>query len=228
MPGHANSKERWLAAMWPRVLSRLPDPPARVVEIGCGPLGGFVPMLLDRGYQAVGIDPEAPDGASYRRVEFEQAPLLEPADAVVACTSLHHVGDAAVVVDRIAATLARGGVVVVVEWNWEAFDARTARWGFERLRPGEESWLHRHREQWQSSGLDWDAYLRGWAEQHGIHAAEVLVRLLDRRFERRLLTRAPYLFPDLADTSEADEQAAIDRGQIRATRIDYVGRTAGG
>jgi len=33
----------------------------------------------------------------------------------------------------------------------------------------------------------------------------------------------PYFFPDLACTTEADEQAAIDGGHIRPTRIDYVG-----
>jgi hypothetical protein len=49
------------------------------------------------------------------------------------------------------------------------------------------------------------------------------VRLLEERFERRLLTTGPYFFPDLADTTEADEQSAIDAGQIRSNRIDYVG-----
>ena len=33
--------ERWLAALWPFVRAWLPPPPAAVVEIGCGPLGGF-------------------------------------------------------------------------------------------------------------------------------------------------------------------------------------------
>ena len=36
------------------------------------------------------------------------------------------------------------------------------------------------------------------------------------------LPRGPYLFPDLADTSEAEEQAAIDVGQIRAGGIRYA------
>jgi hypothetical protein len=45
---------------------------------------------------------------------------------------------------------------------------------------------------------------------------------LDERLERRLLSYGPYFFADLADTSEADEQRAIDAGRIRATRIDYV------
>jgi hypothetical protein len=39
------SDERWLAANWPFVRGSLPAAPARVVEVGCGPLGGFVPMM---------------------------------------------------------------------------------------------------------------------------------------------------------------------------------------
>ena len=51
----------------------------------------------------------------------------------------------------------------------------------------------------------------------------MLLRLLDERFERQLLTHGPYFFPDLVDTNEADEQTAIDAALIQPTRIDYVG-----
>ena len=50
---------------------------AEVVEIGCGPLGGFVPMLRSSGYKALGVDPEAPDGERYRHVEFERPSSYE-------------------------------------------------------------------------------------------------------------------------------------------------------
>jgi hypothetical protein len=39
--------DRWLAAVWPFVRRQLPSAPARVLEVGCGPLGGFVPALLE-------------------------------------------------------------------------------------------------------------------------------------------------------------------------------------
>ena len=215
---------RWLATLWPLVRARLPTPPARVVELGCGPHGGFVPMLLADGYDAVGIDPEAPEQPHYERIEFEHAELPSRVDAVVACTSLHHVADPADVIDRIARTLTSGGMVVIVEWAWESFDEETAAWCFERLRAdGEPGWLHRRRDEWLASGRDWPSYLRDWAERDGVHPSELLLRLLDERFERRQLTRAPYLFADLAGTTAADEQAAIDAGLIQPTRIDYVG-----
>ncbi len=214
--------ERWLATLWPLLRDRLPAPPARVIDIGCGPLGGFVPMLRAKGYDAVGIDPQAPEQPHYRRIEFECAEL-PPHDAVVASTSLHHVADPAAVIDRISSTLASGGTVVIVEWAWERFDEKTAAWCFERLGPDiEAGWLHRRRDEWLASGREWQSYLRDWAEGDGLHPGAVLLRLLDERFERQLLTRGPYFFPDLVDTTEADEQSAIDAALIRPTRIDYV------
>ena len=132
--------ERWLTAMWPVVRRSLPDPPAAVVDLGCGSLGGFVPMLLADGYDAIGVDPNAPEEPPYRQAEFEHAELPGTVDAVVASTSLHHVADPAEVLDRIAQVVRPGGVVVVLEWASERFDERTARWCFERL-GSEESWL---------------------------------------------------------------------------------------
>lgn len=65
-------------------------------------------------------------------------------------------------------------------------------------------------------------------QTEGLHAGTDILNGLDARFDRRTLRSGPYFFPDLADTSEADEQAAIDAGQIRANRIQYVGLRTGG
>jgi SAM-dependent methyltransferase len=103
------SEERWLAANWPFVRAWLPAAPARVLEVGCGPLGGFVPKMQAAGYQATGVDPEAPPGLSYRQVQFERYLVPGQLDAIVACTSLHHVADLAAVLDLAAQALASGG-----------------------------------------------------------------------------------------------------------------------
>jgi SAM-dependent methyltransferase len=216
--------EQWLTTLWPLVRTRLPASPARVVEVGCGPLGGFVPMLSADGYDAVGIDPQALGDVHYQRIEFEHAELPDRVDAVIASTSLHHVTDPAQVIDRITRTLTRGGVLVVVEWAWERFDEQTAAWCFKRLGPDNEAgWLHRRREEWLASGHEWLSYLPDWAQRESLHPGDLLLRLLDERLERQLLTHGPYFFPDLVDTTETDEQAAIDAAQIQPTRIDYVG-----
>jgi len=219
------AQERWLEAIWPTVRAYLPPPPGVIVELGCGRLGGFVPELLANGYDAVGVDPVAPDGDQYLQVEFERAELPAQLDGVVACTSLHHVAEPGEVVDRIAQGLAPGGLVVVVEWDWEGLDEATARWCFERLdASATSSWLHHHRDRWEESGEPWEAYFRGWAEHHGLHPATQLMRQLERRFEQVVLHRGPYYFSELAETSETDELAAIESGLIPAARIDYVGR----
>jgi SAM-dependent methyltransferase len=216
--------ERWLAAAWPFVRGRLPPAPARIVEVGCGSAGGFVPILRANGYDATGIDPVAPAEAHYEQTAFEQAELPEPLDAVVASTSLHHVADPASVIDRIASALTRHGTLIVVEWAWEKFDRRTADWCFARLGPDEEpGWLHRRRDEWLASNLEWSRYLFAWAEGEQLHRGHELVDLLDERLERTLLDEGPYFFADLARATEADEQAAIDAGEIAATRINWVG-----
>ena len=217
--------ERWLTAVWPVVRGRMPAPPARVVEIGCGSLGGFVPMLRASGYEAVGVDPEAPEGEDFRRVEFERVEEFTQVDAVVASASLHHVADPGRVIDHAANTLVPGGTVVVVEWDWEGFDEPTAAWCFQRLgKETDAAWLHRHRDEWLASGQPWGVYLRSWAQREELHAVGTLLELLDERFNREHLTEGPFFFPDLARASEEDERAAIEAGEIRATRVDYVGR----
>ena len=213
--------ERWLAATWPVVRSSLADPPGVVVDLGCGSLGGFVPMLLSEGYDAVGIDPKAPDKPHFQAVEFERADLPQTVDAVVASTSLHHVADPAAVIDEMVTSLAPGGIVVVVEWASERFDEQTARWCFEHL-GADGGWLHELRDEWRGSSLDWPSYFADWLLREGLHSGENLVRLLDQRLERRALAYGPYYFPDLTVT-ESEEQTAIEADRIRANRIDYVG-----
>jgi SAM-dependent methyltransferase len=235
------SDARWLATVWPFVRDWLPAPPAVVVEIGCGPLGGFVPMLRAAGYDASGVDPEAPEGPWYHRAEFERYAAPGPAAAVVASASLHHVADVGEVLGLAGAALASGGTLVVVEWARERFDDATARWCFARLpapsdvrksdehksdehKSDEHNWLRHRQDEWLASGLPWERYLQGWAAAEGLHTGEDIVAELDARFDRQFLGYGPFFFADLDGVTEADEQAAIDAGEIQANRILYAGR----
>src|SRR5205823_4556349 len=150
----------WLDSTLRFVEQHLPDPPATVFEIGCGAAGGFVPALTERGYRAIGVDPVAPAEALYERVTFEEFVVSEPAAAIAACASLHHVDDLDNVLDHIDDPLAPGGTIIVIEWAWERFDDATARWCFDRLEPAvsadERTWLHRHRDNWKDSGATWE------------------------------------------------------------------------
>jgi hypothetical protein len=75
-----------------------------------------------------------------------------------------------------------------------------------------------------ASGESWSDYVQGWAQEERVHRAETVVRLLDERFRRNHFAKGPYFFPDLAETTAADELAAIQAGLIQATRVDYVGQ----
>ena len=215
---------RWLDATWPFVRQHLPAPPRPVLDIGCGPLGGFVPALRNEGYDGTGVDTRAPDGPHYHQVEFEQYEPEQPVAAIVASNSLHHVSDLDTVLDLITRRLDPGGVLVVVEWDWARFDEATARWCFERLADAEPGWLHRHRDEWLHSGQSWETYRDGWARAEGLHTGQDILRSLNTRFDTRLLADCPYYFPDLDGVAADDEQAAIDAGHIQANGIRYVGR----
>jgi SAM-dependent methyltransferase len=219
--------ERWLGPLRPFVLSRLPPAPASVIEIGCGTVGGFVPELRQSGYEAVGVDRNAPDGPGFQRLDFEDYEPSRPADAILASRSLHHVRDVDEVLDAVAAALRPSGVIVVLEWAWERMDEATAHWCFARLEPTppeDPGWLQRRRDGWLASGEAWQAYFEGWAEEHGLQRSDQVLAGLAARFEQTSCEYAPYFFADLAGGSEAAEQAAIDAGEIRATGIRYAGR----
>ena len=223
-----NPKERWLTATWPQIREWLPPAPADVLEIGCGPLGGFVPALRQAGYAPIGVDPEAPSGPEFRVTRFEEYAPTGAVDAVVASTSLHHVNDLGEVLDQVAVALRPGGVVVVIEWAWERFDEATARWCLARLGPlmheDHESWLHRHQQRWRASGQTWPAYWQAWTEEEGLHRGADIVAALDERFARELSELGPYFFPELNGTDADDERDAIAAGTIAATGIVWVGR----
>jgi SAM-dependent methyltransferase len=225
----ASSSEIWLAATWPFIRDQLPAPPARVIELGCGGAGGHVPALLRAGYDAMGVDPEAPEAPQYRREAFENYRPDGSVDTVVASLSLHHVEDLSVVLDHVSDLLRPGGSLVVIEWISEAFDDATAQWCFRRrLRDSTErgAWLARHHDEWVASDLPWESYVRGWLEHHGLHSAAAIRRELDTRFKATYESTGPYFFPDLLDADASVEQEAIDADEIRAGCLRYAGRRA--
>ncbi|MGH3189581.1 MAG: class I SAM-dependent methyltransferase [Streptosporangiaceae bacterium] len=241
--GKNKGKEVWLAATWPFVRDQLPSPPASVIEVGCGPLGGHVPSLLRAGYQAIGVDPEAPAApedpeapetrSPYRRIAFEDYRPDALADAVIASVSLHHMHDLGAALDHVAGLLVPGGMLVVIEWISEDMDGRTARWCFRHHPRGPEdpndpddpgSWLAGMQADWTASGLPWDDYFRARLEEHSMHPASVIRRELATRFATVHLSTGPYYFPDLLDADEQAEQAAIDSGDINPGRLRYAGK----
>ena len=136
------------------VLSSLPPPPARVLEVGCG--AGELARALDAaGYDVVAVDPKAPDGPIFRRTTLADLDDPGPFAVAIARYSLHHIHELDAAVDRIAALLAPGGKLVLEEFGWDRVDEATAAWIAE-----------------QQGGTP-DAALAEWRAEHaGLHGDE--------------------------------------------------------
>jgi SAM-dependent methyltransferase len=187
-------------------LAHLPPAPARVLEVGCGS-GELARILASAGHRVLAIDPEAPEGAIFRRVRLEDLDDPGPFDAVVASWSLHHVHDLAAGLDRVRRLLGLDGRFVLDDFGWELVDLPTAAWLAEQEQTTPEE------------------LLAHWTDEHaGLHGYEAMRRELDLRFERLLLTREPYFHRSSFGTEEAVERALIDDGSIAAIGFRYVGR----
>jgi SAM-dependent methyltransferase len=228
------------AAGWHRrveefVLDQIGEPPARVLEVGCGK--GDLAVALDRaGYSVTAIDPRAPDGPIFRRVGIEEFSEPGTFDHVVAILSLHHVEDIGGALDKTAGLLRAGGTLIVVEFAWDRIDATTAEWARARIPAthdsGTHSWLERccrGRTHHGGDGVEHhhaEADAAEWANEEGLHSSGRILEEIGHRFAQRCFSWWPYLYPDLDDTSEADEPAAIEAGEINATSFCYVGAVA--
>src|SRR5436190_1385784 len=107
------------------VRANLPEPPARVLEVGAG-AGRLARALRALGYDVLAIDPGS-DDEDVRAVAL--ADLDEPAGsfaAAVAVVSLHHVDPLEESCRRLGEVVEPGGTLVVDEFDVGAFDLGAA------------------------------------------------------------------------------------------------------
>jgi len=198
--------------------AQLPTPPARVLEVGCGQ-GELTTALAVAGYEVLGIDPLAPQGERFRRISLEDLDLEEgPFDAVVASHSLHHIRDLGHALDRIAALLRVGGVLVLDEQAWDLADEGTLDWFYNQRRT-----LAAAGEGEAPASLD--ALRDEWEAEHvGVHGFESLRIAVDARFEEREFVPTPFLCRLLGGVAtEVLEQALIDAGAIQPLGFRFAG-----
>jgi SAM-dependent methyltransferase len=193
------------------VRANLPEPPARVLEVGAGD-GRLGRALRAAGYDVLAIDPRS-ESDDVRAVAL--ADLDEPAGsfaAAVAIVSLHHVEPLEASCLRLGELVEPGGTLVVDEFDVATFDLVAAAWWLDRCRAlGDpqpktaEELVEEHREH--------------------LHPLERILAALEPRFELGPPVRGPWLHRwRLGDSLRAVEEDAVARGELPATGARLVGR----
>jgi SAM-dependent methyltransferase len=193
------------------VRANLPEPPARVLEVGAGD-GRLGRALRAVGYDVLAIDPKS-GSDDVRAVAL--ADLDEPTGsfaAAVAIVSLHHVDPLDDSCRRLGELIEPGGTLLVDEFDMGTFDLVAAGW-----------WL----EQCRALGEPQPSTAEELVEDHRahLHPLDRIVAALEPHFELGLPLRGAWLHRwKLGESVRAVEEAAIARGELPATGARLVGR----
>jgi len=195
-------------------LSQLPEPPQRVLEVGCGREGGVAPALAAAGYVVLAIDPHAPEGPLYRQTTLEELddPGPGPFAAVVAGLVLHHVDPLPAALDKLAALAPQ---LILDEFAWNHMDEPTIDWYESQFRvlvaAGREPKGPPDLSEWRTRHSD-------------LHPYETLRAEIDARYEERHFEWRPYLYRWLeGPATESLEAGLIAAGAIRPIGFRYAG-----
>jgi len=198
--------------------AQLPEPPARLLEVGCGQ-GVLTTSLAVAGYEVLGIDPAAPAGALFRPLLLEDLEESdEPYDAIVSGWALHHVRDLDLSLDKIVRLLGEGGVLVLDEFGWDRMDEPTLNWSYEQRRASAAAGGREPPGSVEQLRAEWEA------EHLGLHGYDAMRAALDARFAEQAFEWLPYLHRSLGGAATAVlEQALVDSGAIQALGFRYAG-----
>jgi SAM-dependent methyltransferase len=193
------------------VRANLPEPPARVLEVGAGD-GRLARALRAAGYDVLAIDPrsESEEVRSVALVDLDEAPGSFA--AAVAVVSLHHVDPLEDSCRRLGELVEADGALVIDEFDVAAFDHGAAAW-----------WL----EQRGALGEPQAKTAEELVDEHRnhLHPLERILAALEPDFELGLPLRGPWLHRwNLGESLRVVEEEALARGDLRATGARLVGR----
>ena len=168
-------------------------------------------MLAEAGYDVLGIDPEPPDGDSFRAVTLEQLEE-QPFDAVVAERVFHHVHPLGPALDKVARMTP---LLILDEFAWERMDEPT------------RDWYEAQHRLLVAAGRDpfGPPDLSAWRAEHdNLHPSDQLLRELRGRFEEWYYEDRPYLYRWLAGpATESLEDGLIAAAAIRPIGFRWIG-----
>jgi SAM-dependent methyltransferase len=193
------------------VRANLPEPPARVLEIGAGG-GRLARALRAAGYEVLAIDPgsEGEDVRPVALLDVDEPPGSFA--AAVAIVSLHHVEPLEDSCRRLGELVEAGGALVLDEFDVAAFDLDAAAWWLDQRRA-----LGDPQPKTAAELVD--------EHRHHLHPLEEIVAALEPDFELGPPVRGPWLHSwKLGESLRAVEEEAIARGTLRATGARLVGR----
>jgi SAM-dependent methyltransferase len=175
----------------------LPEPPVRVLDVGCGS-GESTHRLRELGHEATGVDPGAPEEPGFSRSTLESFRDPDPFDAAIAIRSLHHLSDLHAGVEALARSLAEGAPLILFEFVVESVDDTAREWL--RARSLSEPIEKGH--------------------VHEVIALGALRRGLERRFRLLAEEPVPYLAREAGRPEyERAELRAITAGELRPAGI---------
>jgi SAM-dependent methyltransferase len=198
----------------------LPPAPARVLDVGCGN-GELTRALTARGYDAHGIDPEAPESPTFDRVALEDLQVERGYDVAIAVVSLHHVADLGAGVERLAEALVPGGLLLVDEFDRAQLDLATT------------SWWWRQRQALAAVGLGAEPEQTTAQDHHAavlddladISTWDAVRHVLATRFDEASAQRVEYLYRyETHPALRPLERAMIEHGAIKPTGVRWVAR----
>jgi hypothetical protein len=192
-------------------LQSLLPPPARVLEVGCGH-GELARALVTEGYEVLAIDPEAPEGPSFRRVTLAEFEDPGPFELAVAERVLHHVHPLEPAFAKLASL---APVLVLDEFAWDRIDEPT------------QDWYERQHRMLRAAGSEpkGPPDLDEWRVNHpGLNPAHAILEAAAGSFAQRCLEWRPYLHRWLGGpASEVLERTLIEAEAIQPTGFRYVG-----